>query len=111
MLVGVGALDEITPTACAAPPAVARKATKAASVATTLLDLADGAGIRTSRRRAGTRRGFRPGSYQFLKYKGNGDATRLSKVRRRRPGERARRSRADRGATVRRPPSRGRATW
>ncbi len=81
MLVGVGAFDEITPDGVRrAAAAVARKATKAASVATTLVDLADGAGIERPVAAQAVAEGFVLGSYQFLKYKGNGDATRLSKV-------------------------------
>ena len=81
MLVGVGAFDEITADGVRrAAAAVARKATKAASVATTLVDLADGAGIERPVAAQALAEGFVLGSYQFLKYKGNGDATRLSKV-------------------------------
>jgi leucyl aminopeptidase len=81
MLVGVGAFDEITPDGVRrAAAAVARKATKAASVATTLVDLADGAGIERPVAAQAVAEGFVLGSYQFLKYKGNGDTTRLSKV-------------------------------
>jgi leucyl aminopeptidase len=81
MLVGVGAFDEVTVDGIRrAAAAVARKATKAPSVATTLVDLADAAGIERPDAAQALAEGFVLGSYQFLKYKGNGDATRLSKV-------------------------------
>ena len=81
MLVGVGAFDEVTADGVRrAAAAVARKATKASSVATTLVDLADAAGIERTAAAQALAEGFVLGSYQFLKYKGNGDATRLSKV-------------------------------
>jgi len=81
MLVGLGAFDEVTEDGIRrAAAAVARKATRAPSVATTLVDLADGAGIERAAAAQALAEGFVLGSYQFLKYKGNGDATRLSKV-------------------------------
>ena len=81
MLVGVGAFDEVTADGIRrAAAAVARKATRAPSVATTLADLADAAGIERAAAAQALAEGFVLGSYQFLKYKGNGDATRLSKV-------------------------------
>jgi leucyl aminopeptidase len=81
MLVGVGAFDEVTVDGIRrAAAAVARKATKAPSVATTLVDLADAAGIERPDAAQALAEGFVLGSYQFLKYKGNGDATLLSKV-------------------------------
>jgi leucyl aminopeptidase len=81
MLVGVGAFDEVTTDGVRrAAAAVARKATKAPSVATTLVDLADAAGIERAAAAQALAEGFVLGSYQFLKYKGNGDATRLAKV-------------------------------
>ena len=81
MLVGVGAFDEVTADGIRrAAAAVARKATKAPSVATTIVDLADAAGIERVDAAQALAEGFVLGSYQFLKYKGNGDATRLSKV-------------------------------
>lgn len=81
MLVGVGAFDEVTVDGIRrAAAAIARKATKAPSVATTLVDLADAAGIERPDAAQALAEGFVLGSYQFLKYKGNGDATRLSKV-------------------------------
>ena len=81
MLVGVGAFDEVTADGIRrAAAAVARKATRAPSVATTLVDLADPAGIERAAAAQALAEGFVLGSYQFLKYKGNGDATRLSKV-------------------------------
>ena len=76
MLVGVGAFDEITPDGVRrAAAAVARRATKAASVATTLVDLADGAGIERPVAAQAVAEGFVLGSYQFLKYKGDGNAS------------------------------------
>ncbi len=81
MLVGIGAFDEVTADGIRrAAAAVARKATRAPSVATTLVDLADPAGIERAAAAQALAEGFVLGSYQFLKYKGNGDATRLSKV-------------------------------
>jgi leucyl aminopeptidase len=81
MLVGVGAFDEITTDGLRrAAAAVSRKATKAPSVATTILDLADGAGIDRPVAAQAVAEGFVLGSYQFLKYKGDGDASRLAEV-------------------------------
>ena len=81
MLVGVGAFDEITADGIRrAAAAVARRSTKAPSVATTLLDLADGAGIERADAAQALAEGFALGAYQFLKYKADGDATRLSQV-------------------------------
>ena len=81
VLVGVGAFGEVTADGVRrAAAAVARKATRAPSVATTLVDLADPAGIERAAAAQALAEGFVLGSYQFLKYKGNGDATRLSKV-------------------------------
>jgi leucyl aminopeptidase len=81
MLVGVGTFEEITADGIRrAAAAVARRATKAPSVATTLLDLADAAGIERADAAQALAEGFALGSYQFLKYKADGDATRLSQV-------------------------------
>jgi leucyl aminopeptidase len=81
MLVGVGAFDEVTSDGLRrAAAAVARKATKASSVATTLVDLADGAGIERPVAAQAVAEGFVLGSYQFLKYKGEGEASKLAQV-------------------------------
>ncbi len=95
MLVGVGAFDEITADGLRrAAAAVARKATKAASVATTLVDLADARRDRTSRRRAGRRRGFRPRLVPVPQVQGQRRRDPAVEGGCRRAGERARRSRA-----------------
>ena len=84
MLVGVGAFDEVTVDGIRrAAAAVARKSTKAPSVATTLVDLADAAGIERPDAAQALAEGFVLGSYQFLKYKGNGDASAVEGGRRR----------------------------
>ena len=81
VLVGVGAFDEVTSDGVRrAAAAVARRATKAPSVATTLADLADTAGIERVDAAQALAEGFVLGAYQFLKYKADSDATRLSKV-------------------------------
>jgi leucyl aminopeptidase len=81
LLVGVGAFDGVTTDGIRrAAAAIARRATKAPSVATTLVDLADGAGLERPAVAQALAEGFVLGSYQFLKYKANGDATQLAEV-------------------------------
>jgi leucyl aminopeptidase len=60
--------------------AVARKAAKAKSVATTLVDLADEVGIDRAEAARALAEGITLGTYRFLKYKANGDASRLGRV-------------------------------
>jgi leucyl aminopeptidase len=81
LLVGVGAFDEVTTDGLRrAAAAIARRATKTPSVATTLVDLADGAGLERPAAAQALAEGFALGSYQFLKYKADGDASRLAEV-------------------------------
>ena len=81
LLVGVGAFDEITTDGIRrGAAAIARRATKAPSVATTLVDLADAAGVERPAAAQALAEGFVLGSYQFLKYKADGDASRLAQV-------------------------------
>jgi len=81
ILVGVGALDQVTVDGLRrAAAAVARKATKVTSVATTLVDLAEGAQLDRPAAAQAVAEGFVLGSYQFLKYKADGDAGKLAKV-------------------------------
>jgi len=63
-----------------AAAAVARKARKVSSVATTLVDLTDAAGIERPEAAQAVAEGFVLGSYQFLKYKAERDVGRLAKV-------------------------------
>ncbi len=81
LLVGVGPLDQVTVDGLRrAAAAVARKATKVTSVATTLADLAEGADLERPAAVQAVAEGFVLGSYQFLKYKADGDASKLAKV-------------------------------
>jgi leucyl aminopeptidase len=81
VLVGVGQLDELTADDLRrAAAAVARRARKATSVATTLVDLADPAGIERSDAAQAVAEGFVLGSYQFVKYKAQHDVSELKKV-------------------------------
>jgi leucyl aminopeptidase len=82
VLVGVGKLDELDADGLRrAAAAVGRKARKVDSVATTLVDLADAAGIERPDAAQAVAEGFVLGSYQFLKYKAEGDPSRLKKVK------------------------------
>ena len=81
MLVGVGKFDELTADALRrAAAAVARKARKVASVATTLVDLSDAAGLERAGAAQAVAEGFVLGSYQFVKYKNERDASKLAEV-------------------------------
>jgi leucyl aminopeptidase len=81
MLVGVGKVDELTADDLRrAAAAVGRKARKVQSVATTIVDLADAAGIERAEAAQAVAEGFVLGSYQFLKYKGERDTSRLANV-------------------------------
>jgi leucyl aminopeptidase len=81
MLVGVGKLDELTADGLRrAAAAVGRKARKVTSVATTLVELADAVGLDRAEAAQAVAEGFVLGSYQFLKYKGEREATRLAEV-------------------------------
>ena len=96
LLVGVGAFDEITPTALRrAAAAVARRADEGwrrsrrrSSISPT------GPGSSAADAAQAVAEGFVLGSYQFLKYKGDGDAEPLERRGRRRPGGAPRRGRA-----------------
>jgi leucyl aminopeptidase len=81
VLVGVGKFEQLTADDLRrAAAAVGRRARKATSVATTLVDVADAAGIERSDAAQAVAEGFVLGSYQFVKYKGEGDTNRLAKV-------------------------------
>ncbi len=81
VLVGVGKLAELTADDLRrAAAAVARRARKVTSVATTLVDLADGAGIERPDAAQAVAEGFVLGSYQFVKYKAERDVSKLKKV-------------------------------
>jgi leucyl aminopeptidase len=81
VLIGVGKASELTVEGVRrAGAALARAATKAATVATTLLDLADGAGIDRREAAQALAEGVSLGSYRFLKYKADPDASRLERV-------------------------------
>jgi leucyl aminopeptidase len=101
VLVGVGPLDELTPDGVRrAAAAVARRAKKATSVATTLLDLARETGIEPVQAAQALAEGMSLGSYEFLKYKGDADASRLEQVKVVAPGGAKMRQALQRGATV-----------
>jgi leucyl aminopeptidase len=81
VLVGVGKFEQLTADDLRrAAAAIGRRARKATSVATTLVDLADAAGIERSDAAQAVAEGFVLGSYQFVKYKGERDTNRLAKV-------------------------------
>jgi leucyl aminopeptidase len=81
VLVGVGALDTLTTDDLRrAAAAVAKRSTKVASVATTLVDLADGAGLDRPAAAQAVTEGFALGGYQFLKYKADDDGSLLEDV-------------------------------
>src|SRR5262249_21798425 len=81
LLVGVGPFDDVTGDGLRrAAAAIARRATRAPSVATTLVDLADGAGLERPDAAQALAEGFVLGAYQFLKYKADGDASQLAEV-------------------------------
>jgi leucyl aminopeptidase len=81
LLVGVGPLTEVTADDLRrAGAAVARQAKKAGSVATTLLELAGAADLPTADVAQALAEGLALGSYQFLKYKDEGDASKLRHV-------------------------------
>ncbi|MGQ0804483.1 MAG: leucyl aminopeptidase [Actinomycetota bacterium] len=81
VLVGVGPLAEVTADGLRrAGAAVARQAKKATSVATTLLDLKGAADLPTADAAQALAEGFALGSYRFLKYKDEGDASKLRRV-------------------------------
>jgi leucyl aminopeptidase len=99
VLVGVGARNAITPSALRdAGAAIAKRASKVASVATTLVDVVD-----TADRRAAAQalaEGVALGSYQFLKYKGDAKASRLTRVTVLGAGGARLQAALDRGATI-----------
>jgi leucyl aminopeptidase len=67
ILVGVGKFNELTADGLRrAAASVARKARKVASVATTLVDLSDAAGLERSDAAQAVAEGFVLGSYQFV---------------------------------------------
>jgi leucyl aminopeptidase len=79
LLVGVGDVDKLTlDDLRRASAAIARRATKAPTVATTLLDVAS-AFPRNDAAQA-LAEGFVLGAYQFLEYKGDGKPTKLANV-------------------------------
>ena len=81
VLVGVGALDTLTADDLRrAAAAVARRSTKVASVATTLVDLADGAGLERADAAQAVTEGLALGAYEFLKYKADKDGSLLEDV-------------------------------
>src|SRR5262249_57811361 len=81
LLVGVGPFDDMTGDGLRrAAAAIARRATRAPSVATTLVDLADGAGLERPDAAQALAEGFVLGAYQFLRYKADGEASRLADV-------------------------------
>jgi leucyl aminopeptidase len=80
VLVGVGAFDDVTPaTLRRAAAAVARRASKVSSVATTLTAAAPD-GIDDAEAARAVTEGLLLGAYQFLAYKTKGEATKLKKA-------------------------------
>jgi len=81
VLVGVGKFEELTADGLRrAAASVARKSRKVASVATTLVDLSDAAGIDRADAAQAVAEGFVLGSYQFVKYKNDRDVSKLADV-------------------------------
>ncbi len=81
VVVGVGPFDELTADGLRrAAAVVARKAKKAKSVATTLVELAGAAGIERVDAAQALAEGISLGSYEFLKYKGDENGSRLTRV-------------------------------
>ncbi len=81
VVVGVGAFDEVTVDGLRrAAAVVARKAKKVKSVATTLVELADAAGLERAGAAQALAEGLSLGSYEFVKYKGEEKGSRLSRV-------------------------------
>jgi leucyl aminopeptidase len=80
VLVGVGELDEVSPAILRrAAAAVARRASKVGSVATTLTGAAPD-GVADAAAAAAVTEGLLLGAYQFLAYKTKGEATKLKKA-------------------------------
>ena len=81
VLVGVGTADELTLGSLRrAGAAAARQARKATTVATTLVELADRAGLDRLDAAQAVAEGFELGSYEFLKYKRESEPTKLRRV-------------------------------
>ena len=81
VLVGVGKADELTLGSLRrAGAAAARKSRKATTVATTLVELADRAGLDRPDAAQAVAEGFALGSYEFLKYKRESKPTKLRRV-------------------------------
>jgi leucyl aminopeptidase len=81
VLVGVGKADELTLGRFRrAGAAAARQVRKVTTVATTLVELADRAGIDRSDAAQAVAEGFALGSYEFLKYKRESKPTKLRRV-------------------------------
>jgi len=100
VLIGMGGRDEITIDGLRrAAAAVAKKAAKVSSVATTLLDAAPKAIDRAAAAQA-IAEGATLGSYQFLKYKGDAKPTKLRRVVIIGPGGSRVRAAVDRGVAV-----------
>jgi leucyl aminopeptidase len=81
VLVGVGPLTEVSADGLRrAAAAAARAASTAKSLATTLVDLAGASGIDPEVAAQAVAEGASLGAYRFVKYKGNGDPSRLAQV-------------------------------
>ncbi|MFN8026197.1 MAG: leucyl aminopeptidase [Acidimicrobiia bacterium] len=81
ILVGIGAAEDVTvDTLRRAAAAVAKRATKAASVATTLAQAGDTAGLDAGAAAQAVTEGFALGGYQYLEYKGDAKPSKLRKV-------------------------------
>jgi leucyl aminopeptidase len=81
VLVGVGSLSDVSVDGIRrAAAAVARSARKAKTVATTLVDVAESAGVGRDEAAQALAEGAVLGAYRFVKYKGDGDPSRLERV-------------------------------
>jgi leucyl aminopeptidase len=81
ILVGIGDAAELTVDALRrAAAAVARRSTKAASVATTLAQAGDSAGLDAAAAAQAVTEGFALGGYQYLDYKGDAKPSKLRRV-------------------------------
>jgi leucyl aminopeptidase len=101
LLVGVGDPEKLTLEGVRrAGAAVARKASKAATVATTLADLSEPAGLDRADTAQALAEGISLGSYQFLRYKKDPKPSRLRRVTVLGGGGTGVRAALERGATV-----------
>jgi len=101
VVVGVGSFEELSADGLRrAAAVVARKAKRAKSVATTLVELADRAGLERAGAAQAVAEGLSLGSYEFVRYKGGENGSRLDRVLVIGKGGARVKAALDRGATV-----------